>query len=422
MDLSSMRHRDGGKSTRVQVDPADSRTVRIAPGDPVPPTNTSKETVNYQYSKDMWDVVVKDFHKRSQRGEIFNNPMLSKEETFTQNVGQRSGMISYHDRRTGKHTSDWIRRGPVGTSLASCVARRTLTTPNRVKDVAISAAYAGVSANTQNAVLWAGEAKETVKMVTDIGAGLLALYKRTAKQRKAWAKGKLTIPEAQSLTLALLYGILPLEQSIAQVTEGLFKLKPNGRQTSRGFQVYTDTNDKTWTSPVSTGTYTNGFFNSTYTLRESLQTTVRAGVLYDVDISDFPAIAIIADPKQITETAYALARLSFVIDWFINVGNTLMAWSPSTGTKVLAAWVSVTEVYEQEYKNDTKEPPWGSNSTSKGSGSINYTFDCKYTSKLVTRYPIDRSDLAIFPRVDINLNFSKLNSLVLLFADAKKKR
>lgn len=419
MNLSQMRHRNGGRSATLTTHQGYSFSHR-EPDEAPPTASQTFRWVTESYSKEMWDVVTKDFHKRSANGEIFNNPKRSVETTFKQNKAIITGTMFYYARSDGALLSCWYVDMPAYTSPEACAARRTLTVPGRVESTAITSAYAGVTANTQNAVLWAGEARETVKMLTDIGAGLLALYQRTKKQRLAWVKGKLTVAEAQSLTLSLLYGILPLEQSIAQVTEGLFKLKSDGRKTSRGFNVYTDTNSDTWTSEVSTGEYTQGKYDTRFTLHETLEVSVRAGVLYDTDVSEFPALAVIADPKQVVETAYALARLSFVIDWFINVGSTLKAWSPSVGTNVLAAWVSVTETYTQRYEEVRDDYP-RHDSIATGQGGFTANLAAEYTTKVVTRRPIDRSDLAILPRLDINLNFSKLNSLVLLFAKTKQK-
>nr|QIS88038.1 MAG: hypothetical protein [de Gerlache virus] len=417
LNLSSMRHRNGGKTMDVATTHGFGFTY-VDAGKPAPTNSQTWTTVSYRHSKDMWDTVVKDFHRRSKAGEIFNNPMHQVESTFNTSTRHRTGGYNVYRKEDGELKGRVSLNEIFADTEDACSSRRTLTAPiERLQNVALTAAYAGITANTQNAVLWAGEFKETLKMVTDIGTGLLALYRKTAKARKEWAKGKLTIPEAQSLTLGILYGILPLEQSIAQVTEGLFKLKPNGRETSRGFQVYTDSSDKTWTSEKNK----EGKYDSTYSLRESLQVTVRAGVLYDIDVSELPSIAVIADPKQVTETAYALARLSFVIDWFINVGSTIKAWSPSIGTKELAAWVSVEEIYEQKFScsYDRYIRTWPDTTES---GSITGSLESSYVTTVKTRYPVNRSDLAILPRLDVNLNFSKLNSLVLLFADAKKKR
>jgi len=119
------------------------------------------------------------------------------------------------------------------------------------------------------------------------------------------------------------------------------------------------------------------------------------------------------------ETAYALARLSFVIDWFINVGNTLKAWSPSLGTNILAAFLTFEEKYTQRVTETLIRIPRDLPTTTETvncEGSYSYELE----TTLKTRVPISRNDLAIVPRMDFNLNLDKIFALVLLFAKAKQ--
>lgn len=141
---------------------------------------------------------------------------------------------------------------------------------------------------------------------------------------------------------------------------------------------------------------------------------VRAGVLYEIDLTDVPWISVILDPKQVVTTAYALARLSFVIDWFINVGGTLKAWAPAIGVNELSAWVTV-EVTNTIAGNASKSMQ--NNDSWISSGNVSASFNLMKREKY--RVPIDRSDLAIFPRINLDLNLDKIFALVLLFAKSK---
>lgn len=402
-DLSTMRHRT--KLSQLRFQDAKSLDFYYTEGSYNPPAPTIDSQLVFRENHDMWDVVVKDFHRRSKNGEIFNNPMYSEHVKVELPLSTLAGVSGEGEKTRRTVKNDF------GYAESTIDSMRTLNWDDSGINTSITAAYAGVTANEQNAVLWLGEFRETIKMFKDIGQGLYALWQKTKKQRAEWAKGKLTIPEAQSLTLGILYGIVPLEQSITQVMEGLFNFKPaNSRQTSRGFSVTTDvTSDSDSRLLWGRDRVINNW-------AESLETTVRAGVLYDIDIDDLPRLAIIADPKQIVETAYALARLSFVIDWFINVGNTLKAWSPSTGTNILAAFVSIEETYTIDVQGSYYVEPLPNYSSSiRGERTGKKMVKRKY------RYPIDRSDLAILPRVYVNLDLDKIFALVLLFARVKGK-
>lgn len=421
--LASLRHRNKGISHKTVKRFSDHSVYAVGTAR-TPALQQLADGVTYSFSDQMWDKVTVGFAKRSAAGEIFNNPMLHVHHLF------RSDPVTFtHNLNiVRKDSSDnWTTVGhwymhETNTVLSEheVDSMRTLHAPtDRLCNLAITAAYAGVAATDQNALLWLGEFRETVSMFKDIGTGLLDLYRKTKKQREAWAKGKLNITEAQNLTLALLYGLLPLEQSISQVMAGLFKLKEDKtRHTSRGFQLYTGSNLIAEESTENNGGITLVTLDAT----ESLQVEVRAGVLFDIDLTDIPTFLVVANPKALTETIYALARMSFVIDWFINVGNTIAAWSPSTGTNILSAWVSIEETYHIEGSKGTYHRAGMLFNAGRDKLESGAQHALPFYSKTVTktRIPINRSDLAILPRVNINLDIDKILAMVLLFAKIKQ--
>lgn len=359
------------------------------------------EVVTRREAKSMYDVSTPDFRERSARGEVINSPMYATSEDFTYPLVN----LAYGDERNAYSATAHLPMIP--TRLTN---QEGIFTNNY--DNAIIDAYANISANDGNTLLWLGEFKETVSMLTDIGKGLRVLYEKTKKQRVQWAKGKLTIEAQQQLTLQILYGVLPLEQQIADFLAGLFSIKQaDSRQTARGYRVKSKSQSY---SVTNTNFNVDGYITSAYmaVTEESLDVSVRAGVLYDVDITDVPWLGIILDPKAVVSTAYALSRLSFVLDWIVNVGGILTAWAPSMGTNILSAWVTVEETHIQVVKYlPTIE-------------QLNYrsTPDGGYTRILRKKWrkPIDRSDLAVIPRLDVNLDLEKLAAMVLLFAKIRK--
>lgn len=173
----------------------------------------------------MWDVSTKGFTAKSGKGNIINSPMLKEQR-----------IEEYAIYATQENTP--LKDGGTFTGSGLEVARApqfTLDLPERIIDSAVTEAFANVSANESNALLWAGEARESIKMFYDIGKRLYQLVKATAEQRKAYLKGKLSIKEAQSMTLGLLYGLVPLSEAFEQWRKGLLKILPKGRQTFRGF-------------------------------------------------------------------------------------------------------------------------------------------------------------------------------------------
>lgn len=363
--------------------------------------NKSPTTVSLK-SKTMYDVVIKSFHRRSADGEIFNNPMLQTSEVLSAPLVRVAGPPNsvYFRSYMGK--------------LPNSIPEFKLDKENDfLIDNAVTDAFAKVSANDGNTLLWLGEFKETLAMFKDICSRTQMLIQATKAQRKAWRKGQLSVEGQQKLTLALLYGILPLEESIAQFLEGLFKTKAAGRHTARAVRIHTDSKLVNTPARRDNNYYIDYYHWATYT--ETLELQVRSGILYDVAL-DAPWVSVILDPKSVISTAYALARLSFVVDWIINVGGTLAAWSPSVGTDVLASWVTVEKTHTIQGVNTYGPSPGSKNSGQYGEGSG------EFSRELTTKWrkPIDRSDLPVIPRLDINLNMSKVLSMVLLFAKVKK--
>lgn len=351
-----------------------------------------------RYKKHMWDIPTKNFKRLRAEGKIVNSPMLQEERTE-----------KYALYATNEHTP--LKGGGSFSGSGIEVARApnfTLDLPERMVDAAVTKAFANVSATKTNALLWAGEARESVKMFYDIGRSLYNLLKATEKQRIAYAKGKLTLKEAQSLTLGLLYGIMPLSESLAQWRDGLFTLLPKGRQTFRGFNTYSDSTSYSYDEYIHN-------WKIGISVKETITSNIRAGVLADIDP---PPVSIQAftDVKSVVSTAWALSRLSFVVDWFIDVGSWLASWSPTVGTSILSSWVVVET--EQKIVAQNRWLPvlndWEASQSVSGTGTATVVLKRKL------RIPVTPSNRPYLPSIDVDLNADKIFALILLFGKTSK--
>ena len=399
MDLSTMRFRERARyETRSNTSgnwKTYDRNGQLTNSWSAAPSDYASNQVTDQ----MWDVVTPQFHRKRSSGAVVNSPM--KKELVT--IDRPLMDVSERTVFSGGDSLRYV--GKVAPELPD----HTLTTPQSAIDVAVTAAYAGVTANEENALLWLGEFKETISMFSDMGRRLIYLVNATAKQRKRYAKGLLSIEEAQSLTLGLLYGLLPLQQSVEQWQKGLLRHKANGRQTSRGYNTYTNTANRV----IDIG---DANFKWEVAIKESISTNIRAGVLYEVELPAYPVLTHF-DIKSFVSTAYALSRLSFVWDWFLNVGNTLAAWSPAMGTTERSAWVTVEENLRLTAINTWSSKLQAHEKSQIHTGSQTAT---RYTVRK-TRIPVSRSDLDLLPNINIQLNLDKIFALILLFAKVKDK-
>lgn len=135
------------------------------------------------------------------------------------------------------------------------------------------------------------------------------------------------------MTLGLLYGLVPLSEAFEQWRKGLLKILPKGRQTFRGFNTHSDSTSYSYEELIHN-------WKIDIFVTETIESNVRAGVLADIDPPSVSVLALL-EPRAIVSTAYVLSRLSFVVDWFINVGNWLCSWSPTVGTNILSSWVVI---------------------------------------------------------------------------------
>ena len=396
LDLTKMRYRTKGSSATRSTghwswNKFSPKGILLDSG------NFSWPIVTAYEKTEMWDVSTPGFKKRSASGQVINSPMKV--------VHEIAKCPAYAVTEYTPHTSGLYYTGS-GT-YGILVPTYKLSVPQRYIDNAITSAFSKVTITESDTLLWLGEMRESIEMFYSMGQSLLKLARLTKKQRDAYFKGKLSVKEAQSLTLQIQYGILPLEQQFQSWCDGLLKTLPPGRKTVRGFGKYEDSTTYDYVNPEQ-----NWEIRSH--VEETLEANIRAGVLFDVDPPAFPQAAFV-EPRAIFTTAYALARLSFVIDWFINVGPTIAAWSPTVGTNILTAWVAVEEIHtvtctdkQVGVKNDWEVLQ---NISGQTTGIRQWI--------IKTRYPVSLADRPIFPRITLDLNLSKIASLILLFAKAK---
>ena len=138
--------------------------------------------------------------------------------------------------------------------------------------------------------------------------------------------------------------------------------------------------------------------------------TIRAGVLAQWDCIDRSF-----GWDRWIETAWELIPYSFIIDWFINLGDTIMSWAPIAGAKVLTSWVTTDEVITQSIiAGDAKM-----------SGSANGMFNPYCVSsgsvtrvtRIKTRTP--NPPRSWVPQFNLKLNAAKLLDLAIILANVK---
>jgi len=140
--------------------------------------------------------------------------------------------------------------------------------------------------------------------------------------------------------------------------------------------------------------------------------SVRAGVL--TDILCVNALNLFG-LDSLAEAAWDLIPFSFIVDWFVDIGTFIAAWTPEMGLKPLASWYTViTDVTKERNIG-----PWSGRVVKSGSSSYrnqNLTrfYQAKKTEQTITKSRVPDPRRSNIPTVNINISDAKLLDLALI--------
>jgi hypothetical protein len=303
----------------------------------------------------MTDYVTPNFRKLQAEGRIFNNPMSKTELTVS---GSDAGWKFIKTDLTQVSYGEW--NGPWGITVFGVPAQPSSDGAliELLVSLASTQALAGVeSAPVMGQVILA-EMHKTIAMLRSPLKGLTDFI----RDRRQWEKYRGRKPKGstrnraarnrttkESLSdgvqaaanswLEARFGwrpfLMDMEDIIKTLQEGDF----GDRKTSRAKQERVVTSTRNYVG-VAAGIETD--------FTENVKTTygVRAGILYQFQndpMSDFGF-----SWSELPISAWELVPFSFVVDWFINVGDYIQAITPKCGTAFLAAWHKISIQHEVE--------------------------------------------------------------------------
>lgn len=303
-------------------------------------------------SRQMWDTVVPGFHRLKKEGKTFFNPMKSIHDAFDwQDSGGwelRSVSPSCSSPlKYGKSTaSSWwnsycFRNSPWCDTtqqnsiiVLSTVEARTL---QQARVAASTSALAGVGRGDSNYYESLAERKQALGLLAKPLSGLEGLSKKL--------KVSTTAQMASNQWLKYRYGILPLMADIDNALYLYARPRVPKRRTSRGVAKF---QTKTYAqASVASGVYTSGV---TYRCDTTIE--CRAMTLWESGLS------IMSDSgfglKELYTVPWELLPYSFVVDWFVNVGDFLSAVVPVPYANVLGS--CLVETQTDEVRIDISSP------------------------------------------------------------------
>lgn len=381
----------------------------------------------------MIDTVTPNYYARIASGEIINSP-LYKHSVITVEPPYSWHTAWQTDRRQQcppyPYDYKWFpyssvcRIGLVSDTMA--LNKSPLTTKylpltpidqaevTRCKNLAITQAWANIDHSEILALAALAESGKTVNTLRDTLGKALRIVKAVRKKSWKLMKKEFRPKEVADMYMQARYGLRPLyydaQGSLLALTAK--KRKTKDRYTFRGKQVSS-------TSASDSGQWTTNIYAQapycTMTMEHTRRTTndiiVRAGVLTRLDLL---TNAEIYGFNSLAETAWELVPLSFVVDWFGNVGATIGAWTPKAGVSSLASWVTTECLQTQKsivqslgFTNSGGDNDWRSSSVAFSVGGEHNT----YTSEKVREIS---PQLQMIPELKVNLSGWKLLDLALI--------
>lgn len=388
-----------------------------------PDTLYSNESyLAHEKTRTMTDYVTPDFKKQSAKGFVVNNPLTILEtEFFREPISWEENRILWRwTNCSGTQVkvcyaggrAHGERLGLLGTSF---LPEPTLSPSiDTMRDLSLTNAYAKANEAEIDSLASVGELGETVRSLRDITYRAVKLVRKLRKGDLAYVWKELTPKQLADRWMEGRYAIRPLVYDMVSVHSALTRKRTydvvrKTYRSSRSASAEVSQNN------IALYTLTEGGY-TIWTLFGSKQTrvevSVRSGLLAALaEISE----ATIWGLNRPFESIWELVPMSFVMDWFFNVGQTISAWSPKPGMKTLASWTTVTKTVTQSIQTNgvtmgnweaAKAPyVWVNNCTASGGKITKVT-------RTVNRYV--EPQLSIVPQFELKLNPGKLLDLAIM--------
>jgi hypothetical protein len=288
------------------------------------------------------------------------------------------------------------------STLPGLLDPRSITDELRqhIVDTAVTSAHANVSMNDLLALATMAEAGKTCDFLVNTLGRAVRIGRAARRLELRKLRREIRFKEFKERYMECRYAIRPLIYDVNGVVKALKTHRTSNRQTFRGRESSTSSNEDTVIGAV----YFPGVAVDVNRI-STVEITARAGVLCQVDSSMLASFG----GDRLAETAWELIPFSFIIDWFANVGKTIGAWAPKAGVSQLASWVAVREIATMT--NDVvncrstfwDQPSQASNSASTGAA--------QYGKKITYLHRYPSPALRTWPQFDVNLNLYKLTDL-----------
>lgn len=286
----------------------------------------------------MTDTVIPRFHQRVRKGEVFFSPMTWRRQVSLPELGSGRTVQRKLDSITcGGTPHKRINRGQPHPAF-TCLTAAGYPPPYELIPVPVESVYtssevAAMQSEVSTRVMASrgladnnlfesvAEINKLASAVSGPLQGLRSFIQH--KTPKALAMG------ASGAWLAYRYGVRPFINDIEGILKGLKKSVGKQRKTTRASLSQEKTNVRTSLSAA------YGDWRSNVQIITLDQVSIR-GMSLDEYVADFSS-NIGFTGKGLAGLPWELIPFSFVVDWFVNVGDFLYAYIPAFGYKQLGS-------------------------------------------------------------------------------------
>lgn len=300
---------------------------------------------------EMWDTVTRPFKPGRH---LVNNAMLSTKSTRSHTPASGTSTLEYpgyygYDRASGQKIH--VRDAEFDRLLASVPG----VDLNNLISQAATQALAGVRRPELSGLVSIAEMRSTVQSLLNPVRGALNFLSRNAPSKRSRRKRSgrralgANLKDISDQHLTIIFGLMPFISDVQATLRALEAIEPVPiRYTSRGTASAHGRNSGSGQDLI----YNDGNNLVHLIHNESVDktVTVRAYQLYEASVSLTNALGLsVSDvPKALWQTQ----PLSFVVDWFANVGDYISALTPREGITYLTSGYSITTVTAAESSYD----------------------------------------------------------------------
>lgn len=208
-------------------------------------------------------------------------------------------------------------------------------------------ALAGVKKPDVSGLVGLAEMKSTIASLKNPLGGVLKVLKRNAfsdtRKRKS-NNAKRAAKDLADQHLTVIFGIMPFVSDIVGILKVLQEYDPlRTRYTSRGEASSMDAKSTSGSGLI----FNDASTTETLFYNDEVQRTVsvRAYILYEASLELHNLLGV--SFEDIPKTVWATMSMSFLYDWFVNVGDFISALTPVSGVRYLAQGYTLNVVDTQ---------------------------------------------------------------------------